>query len=363
MSCQTTYPEVYQSDAVRSAFYKDPIMPEPPKEPVKPTVLPDPTKDDANNGCLVIGLVGVAITFIALASSGTIEMNGETIWMGIVVTIVAIFAVIIAVGSVNNRQDKIKEYNESKATYNSRLAQYDTDYANYQKALSEYNDRINYLKSDKYLTEFRKNTIKEVLNNRKKPYYTVNDVNNDNAVKKGVSEHFFYDAIKNGINGNFELFDNAVVPVGETYYYPDILFVGYGLVVDIEIDEPYAGNDGTPIHYIKKERYSEDSIDYKRNDYLTEEGFEIIRFAEEQVFLNPKKCVTYIINFINNILAGKTELPNVDDFAVNKWTYEESAKLAYQRFRNTYVPAEYLPMIDKEVQRSYADFDRNLGDE
>ena len=156
------------------------------------------------------------------------------------------------------------------------------------------------------------------------------------------------------MSSNFdEVYADACIPVGEKYYYPDILLVVGSLYIDIEIDEPYAGNDGTPIHYYTSNYGLSISVDHERNDYFTECGFEVIRFSEEQVFLHSDDCIDFIKKFVKNIMSTNGDLTCNPNFVLTKWTKVQASRLAYQRFRNTYVPSHLQSSINRENQRSY----------
>lgn len=101
-----------------------------------------------------------------------------------------------------------------------------------------------------------------------------------------------------------EVYNNASIPAGGSYFYPDFLICEKGLFIDVEIDEPYVGNDGTPIHYVDNQYGFCTSVDKERNDYITSQGFEIIRFSEEQIFLHPQECIIVIKDYISSILSG-----------------------------------------------------------
>ena len=109
------------------------------------------------------------------------------------------------------------------------------------------------------------------------------------------------------------------------------------------------------IHYLDKPYISLESVDHKRNDYIRNAGFEIIRFSEEQIFLHPMDCILFIEAFIKSITSAKGKPDYSDEFVVKKWTKEQAYKLAYQRFRNTYIPSEIQRFIKNESYKTYAE--------
>lgn len=175
--------------------------------------------------------------------------------------------------------------------------------------------------------------------------------NAENAdIKRGVSEGFFYDLLGNEF---LEVYNDASVPAWNSFYYPDLLICEKGLYIDVEIDEPYAGNDGTPIHYVDTKYGICTSVDEERNDYFTSQGFEVIRFSEEQIFLHPQECINIIKEYVSSVLSGCK--PNIEQNSIilGKWTKEQASKWAYQRFRNTYVPVGLQSSITNEGNKTY----------
>lgn len=71
---------------------------------------------------------------------------------------------------------------------------------------------------------------------------------------------------------------------------------------------------------------------------MINQGWEVIRFSEEQIFLYTQECIQVIENFINAIKEGKGQFEIPPSMVIPKWTKEQAFKLAYQRYRNTYVP-------------------------
>ena len=115
------------------------------------------------------------------------------------------------------------------------------------------------------------------------------------------------------------------------------------LYIDIEIDEPYIGNDGTPIHFLK-------GNDEERDTFFTRKNWLVIRFAESQIVENPLACCELISNVVLNLKKCV-----IEDFSsqskiqvVKSWTYEEAHKLAFVKYRNKYLPQELQININDE---------------
>ena len=59
---------------------------------------------------------------------------------------------------------------------------------------------------------------------------------------------------------------------------------------------------------------------------------------------------------ICSVTLSSLKYDTISEIKTLKWTKEEANKMAYKRFRNSYVPAKYHDMIDKEDRRSYEEF-------
>jgi len=350
---EKNYPEIYYSDEVNDLLSFKPQIPNPPNEPVKPMIVPDPGEYDSggNRGCFLFAFIAAVIGFIAILSSD-MDKKAEIILPGIALIALLFFMFKTTTWDKESNDKKREEHRQSLSTFSERESKYKIELARYQEELEEYNENVALLKSDTYIRKIRRKQIAKWAKDRIEPDFE--DCEEDEKVKKGVSELFFYSELRDGLESDVEIYNNKRIPVHDTFFYPDILLIFNNIYVDIEIDEPYAGNDGTPIHYIDIDKYGfRSNIDEDRNEFMNKMGFEVIRFSEEQVFLYTDECITYLINFINGIIDANQAIECDDDFFVRKWTKEEATKMAYKRFRNTYVPKKFIKLIDKEEHQSY----------
>jgi len=113
----------------------------------------------------------------------------------------------------------------------------------------------------------------------------------------------------------------------DKYYYPDFVLKEKktGLLIDLEIDEPYVEETGAPIHYLEHERYLPSfTIDKDRNDYFIDNQWIVIRLAEQQVFQHPNLCIKLIEDTIRAIKSLDLQEIHVSkEFEVKKWSKEE----------------------------------------
>lgn len=344
-----TYPEIYPSNMISGTLNALPDLPSKPQPPVAPTRPTDPGEYESggNRGCFMFMIIGAIILFCTVVSSEN-ENKGYLIILSIILFFLSFFLFKTTSWDKNNHDDKKKQYKIDIAAFPSKQKKFEAELARYNTELSSFETTVENLTNNRSLKFFRAAKIKHLLSNPNR--VILQKISPDDMVKKGASEDFFVDVLmKNGLN----VITEYKLPVGNIFYYPDIIIEKNGLYIDVEIDEPYAGNDGTPIHYLKNRNYS---IDRERNDYFNRKGIEVIRFSEEQIFRQPEICVQVILDYIESTLRGeKYELPHYDHFFIEKWSRDESMKMAYRRFRKTYIPYEYQQNIDKEEQRSYED--------
>jgi len=127
-------------------------------------------------------------------------------------------------------------------------------------------------------------------------------------------------------------------------YYPDIILQHGHLLIDIEIDEPYVGSTGDPIHFI--------GYDDKLDEILLKNNWCIIRFAEEQVVRDTDTCCYFIANFIFEMIGNDRYLKLFKETyylnRVQRWTKDEAIRWAYTKKRNDYLPAKLISVLHLE---------------
>lgn len=111
----------------------------------------------------------------------------------------------------------------------------------------------------------------------------------------GVSEPKLYHELRRlrKIEPEIRILKNVSLPIkNRNYgYKPDIAIVwkSKGICIDVEIDEPYDILSRKPIHYTDKE-----CSDYLRNAYLLENGWYVVRIAEEQVVKHIEEMYAFV---------------------------------------------------------------------
>ena len=165
--------------------------------------------------------------------------------------------------------------------------------------------------------------------NTSKPNTNLIDYRNP---KIGFTESVFESKL-NKYFSNYIIKDKVINDDRNYPYSPDfIIFIEENnLIIDIELDEPYAYHSKKPIHI----------NDEKRNNYFLDNGWGIIRFAEIQTVKYPELCCKIISEYIRNItgdyiwVEGFHELENLE--FLKAWNFIEAQSMALNFHRNTYL--------------------------
>lgn len=341
------YPEVYLSNTIKDVMMlvpqipiQLPVKPIPPSPPIKP----EKRNDTSSFGCMSVFVV---VAFFFMISNWD-KMEGEAftaipllLIMGII-CIPLFFSLLI---NGDGYEEELSKYNEELQKFPQRQQEYKFLLEKYEKDQLQYKSLCDRIMSPAKLSEFRGGIIRKKLE-LLQPYFM--DVEDTDVVKRGASESYFVEVLQHCFweDLDSEVITDKKVPVGDTFYYPDIVFkTPNGIYIDIEIDEPYNGATGEPIHYTTNGL----SIDYKRNKFFQEHGWVVVRFAEKQIFDNPRACVEFLLKLENCILEMSfDDLCISDDFVCPKWNEKLSHMWAYRKFRDSYVPQEYLRYISAE---------------
>jgi hypothetical protein len=249
---------------------------------------------------------------------------------GLVLLQVYVFGLIIMgmslIWIITNPENKTKILHEKKylnalTTYNSKYQQFKVDLKKYtEMTISEYS---------KYMGN------KAILNTFQ--FSTQYSIHSD--YKKGASHQFF----KTFLSQSFKekIFEDAAIKITDyrsSYYDSDYKpyitdFLYYdsktNMHVAIEIDEPYNLKDKKPIHI----------NDSDRNSFFLKHNWIIIRFAEEQIVLQPFKCCEYIKQIIYALQNDYTIINSIPSGlqSVKKWTLEDINELIITDYRNSYL--------------------------
>jgi hypothetical protein len=144
-------------------------------------------------------------------------------------------------------------------------------------------------------------------------------------------EHYFKEYTDIGIyNDRILVISDNIRP-----YEPDfsILDEKNNLLIDIEIDEPYNGYTGVPIHTIGQDKY--------RDQFFNNRGWMVIRFSEKQVHKYPRACckaIAEIIASVNRNFVLSSELVKIKSLVKEEfWSVETAKKRANEGYREDYL--------------------------
>lgn len=215
---------------------------------------------------------------------------------------------------------------------------------NYEKNLTEYNLKKQSFESDRkavenenlhrqsedFIVDYRKRRIQSFFLKSEKPKKLKTET------EKSVTHAFFLEHLK--LFFQYHIHENVYIENSNfenLKYIPDYVIYdnNLNLFIDIEIDEPYIGSEGIPMHFTK-------GNDQDRDNYFTKKKWIVIRFAEIQVIENPQGCCALINDVLLNIKKATpqyAENQNRINFT-NDWNKDEAHQLAFSRFRNTYLP-------------------------
>ena len=321
-----TYPKVVYSEQIQEIVSGKPKLPTEPDIPVKPKC---PEEPNVTNPFWIIAIIA-ALVIIVISYSDDYNNSGDgSMVFGIILCWVFMIALFIAAKKRDKNDTLRTQYKNEVREYNEALLKYNEARENYAKKKRNYDDAVKEITSDKYIKKWRREEMDKLLGFRIKPKYE--DCNGE-VVKKGRLDDYFANRL---MHYGYEVVENKKIPVGNTYYYPDVLVKIGNLYIDIEIDEPYAIDTGEPIHYLLE--HMGDSVDFDRDFYLSSCGFEVIRFAEESVALHPKSCVSYINEVVKSIYDGKEVAYYNSDIEVKRWSKEEAEEMSRNDYRNVYL--------------------------
>lgn len=317
---ENTFPIIMFSSRLKRFWEETPVLPTSPSPPKKPRFI----KSLSSHSIFLLVLFGSNVLLMIGLSIREGEME-EAVIYGLLMCLLMI-GFIFLFGWINYR-GIIKEYE-------SRMRAY-------QYQLNIHKQKVDSLLSEENLRVFRKELISKWLEERQRGVTKIPEFRYCNALddrRIGKSERAFINMVKASMS--YEVRDDLKVPFGYGYYYPDIAIIAEGLFIDIEIDEPYSDEDGQPIHYVENISGNSYSVDERRNSFMLNEGWEVIRFAEEQIVRHPQNCIDFINSVISTLLTNSgskpTNLTFPYSYQVNKWTKAQAEYYALDKYRDTY---------------------------
>lgn len=168
------------------------------------------------------------------------------------------------------------------------------------------------------------------------PHYSIRKFGKiESLPKKGRTEQFF----KLELMKYFKeiLYTDIYVDT----YFPDFLIIDInnGIKINIEIDEPYSLKEKLPIHYV------EDINEKIRNDFFLENGYFVVRFAEEQI-INDKQACLQLLKGIYDTVKEFEPIEKIKSFekqiqGISRWSLKEAIQYAESDYRHFYLNKMY----------------------
>ncbi|MCC3595846.1 MAG: hypothetical protein JGK34_02925, partial [Microcoleus sp. PH2017_26_ELK_O_A] len=120
-----------------------------------------------------------------------------------------------------------------------------------------------------------------------------------------------------------------------------------GIAADIEIDEPYVA---TSSHYGKPHHCCDRDRDTNRNQFFLRGNWMVIRFAEEQIALQPAACCKLIARTFAGVIGSEkiaTHLNSVPDLLpVKQWNSKTAGTMARRNYRQTYLSQAGINLVN-----------------
>lgn len=348
-----TYPKILIPNEVKKIKNLKPKLPNQPKKPEVPLkktpVKPNEIAQDSG--------VGFAFVIQLILIGGGLLLSGIGLPIGGIMIIGGVVLLFYWIFNWNKIQDDkkrdylkyqsdLKEYNflllNSEKIYRSEIEKYENlTLLKYKEDIERYEKLKTITESNSYLNNFRRNELIKYFKDSTKPTIV------DKFYSKGVSESYFKSYLntyfKDCVKTNYCIVDDSFDGIP---FNPDFLIIDdeFQIYLDIEIDEPYIGNNGTPIHFT-------DGNDDYRNTFFLDNKWIVVRFAEIQIIKYPNECCKVIQDIIKSIKSDneideKLIKNKIENFAC--WDKDEANRLAYMRFRNKYLSSQLIENLQQE---------------
>jgi very-short-patch-repair endonuclease len=298
------YPLIYFPDYIAQAHTAIPPPPSPPAAPARPKKLK------------------AATTWISLPIISTVALVffniicGYCFFSGIVALFLLIFVPIFTYFGLYRYVQNMLNEQYADLLEAHRIAQLD-----HQIKLQLHKANLQNYQSEAATKNFRYNLAMQYMQNRTNPPRRLR-----RTVARGRSEEqFYYHLVKHF--GKTFIRKSMQLGDFEKPYAPDFCFIdpNTGLHIDIEIDEPYIANTQQAIHY--------KGADSNRNDFFVQNGWLVVRFAEEQIVKYPEACCAQIEAVRQFALYLQPQL-DTHVPVVPHWTRAEAEKMAQRGTRN-----------------------------
>lgn len=163
------------------------------------------------------------------------------------------------------------------------------------------------------------------------------------AGRRGHTEAAFLTHLRQHFGAAFGLHDNRrlLVPGAAQFYEPDFTLhdetSGLNLLLDVEIDEPYAGTNDPTIRQLLHYQ----GADTNRNNAFRNRGWVVVRFAEIQVHQHPEACCRFLTEVVARLNPAFVLPPGLLTVLplppVPQWTQAQAQAWSSSRYREGYL--------------------------
>jgi hypothetical protein len=177
------------------------------------------------------------------------------------------------------------------------------------------------------------------------------------TAQEGATESFFLSHLREFLPSLYTVQGVPfAIPGSKLRYSCDFIAVHpeTGIAADIEIDEPYVGTNnryGKPHHCFDCNR------DNNRNQFFVQGNWIVIRFAEEQIALQPAACCKLIARVFAEVIGDPKIAEPLKTFPnllpVKPWNTKTATAMARRNYRQT-----YLSKAGINLTNSFTGFDR-----
>jgi hypothetical protein len=173
------------------------------------------------------------------------------------------------------------------------------------------------------------------------------------TAQEGATEAFFLSRIKEFLPGLHAVQGVPfAIPGSKLKYSCDFIAVhpATGIAADIEIDEPYVA---TSSHYGLPHHCFDCARDGRRNQFFLRGNWIVIRFAEEQIALQPAACCKLIASVFAGATGDLKILEPLNSFPdllpVKQWNSQTASAMAKRNYRQTYLVKAGINLVNSAV--------------
>ncbi|MCQ2975520.1 MAG: tetratricopeptide repeat protein [Bacteroidales bacterium] len=265
-------------------------------------------------------LLGFVITAVLLYKFTPVPENA---WVNGFLTIAFVISSVISIFNHISNRFQTLAFKKEQENYEFQMRQYNESLAKIDEINRKNNDPI-------ALSAFRKQKVKEALMITD---CSLKPIDNTDGNFFESFYHFLLDYFPGQILINYSIDSQKL-------YSPNYIVAvsNIKLYIDIEIDTPYSFETSQP------DAYFDDNNKFSKqdhNNFFSNAGWVVIRFAEEQIIKYPESCCKNIAQVIFDITEDNAFLQKfntIDTLAeMNSWTLKDCEILKNEKYRESYL--------------------------